>query len=218
MAQRLDQGCEEEEEEVFGTPDQDCEGEERFRTPVWNPGDPKTPEWDLQQLMDYEMMQKRRDYRIFLMNARLKCGGTPSGHTTVKPSGNTGWYPNQRTRPLSTNVSRQINFSAADMKRPRKPIRYLKKRFDEGMRCLQGALQPSGPQNADECAACGGPRRCHIGIEGPVDPNCQPRACRPKYPDFDNPSDYEHFAELTRLGGEYGSERSDDTGGWLYEN
>ncbi|KAF6205043.1 hypothetical protein GE061_019210 [Apolygus lucorum] len=205
--------CMEEEEEE--DPNVDCMEEEGEEDPEWTPYEPGTPKgfMNRRESVDFDRMQKIRDFRARLINAGLRCGGTPSGYTTVQPFGPPGVAPTQRTRVCSSKVSRRIDFANADRRRPRKPLRYLKKRFNEGMSRLRGPPQLALPQYADECAACGGPRRCYTGIEEPVDYNCQPRVSRPKYPNLDDSAEYIQYAHLTRF------EDSDEegSGGWLYE-
>ncbi|KAF6205040.1 hypothetical protein GE061_019207 [Apolygus lucorum] len=143
----------------------------------------------------YDPKRKWRNYRTRFRNARLQCGGTPSGYTTVQPFGFTEGYPTAVARPLSERVSRRIDFSTASGK-PRNPLRYIKKRFNEGLSRLRGVREPPIPHYENGCDACGGPRRCHIGIEEQVDPYCNPRIKSPKWPDFDSPGDWPTYVRM----------------------
>ncbi|KAF6205039.1 hypothetical protein GE061_019206 [Apolygus lucorum] len=143
----------------------------------------------------HDAKQGWRDYRIRWENARLQCGGTPSGYTTVQPYGFPGGYPTMRVRPLSERVSRRIDFSTATGK-PRNPLRYMKKRFNESFRRLRGIREPPIPQYEYGCEACGGPRRCHLGILEEVDPYCHPVINAPKWPDFEDDDYWLAYAEM----------------------
>ncbi|KAF6205044.1 hypothetical protein GE061_019211 [Apolygus lucorum] len=205
-----DLGCDEDYEDYQPPEEDSMEEEEEEWNPEWSPYEPRTPQgfMNLRESVDFDRMQKMRDYRVRFINARLRCGGTPSGYTTVQPFGHPGVAPTQRTRVCSSRVSRRLDVANADRRRPRKPLRYLKKRFNEGMRRLRGPRQLALPQYADECAACGGPRRCYTGIEEPVDYNCQPRLSRHKYPDLDNSDEYIQYAYMTCL------DDDEDGSGW----
>ncbi|KAF6205038.1 hypothetical protein GE061_019205 [Apolygus lucorum] len=183
-----DYGEEEPEVDYMDDEENACGGQE------WTPLPPKRHRKEYNEYgphsVDFNRMQRWRDFRVRFGDARLQCGGTPSGYTTVRPFGVPGGFPTMRVRPLSERVSRRIDFSTATGK-PRNRLRYMKKRFNEGMSRLRGARDPP-----IGCEACGGPRRCHLGILDEVDPHCHPKIKRPKWPDFEGPEYWIAYAEL----------------------
>ncbi|KAF6205041.1 hypothetical protein GE061_019208 [Apolygus lucorum] len=178
--------------------DLDCTevvGAEQHVPSGWSSNKPRGLQRQWKRALNNEKMEAAGRGRKAMSYAKLQCGGTPTGYETLKTSGITG-YP-------TSGVVRRLDY-ATPPRRPRNPVRYMRKRLEEAIPCIQrppGAYSPgySSPNvSPNYCEACGGPRKCYVEPVD-IDPYCQPRVGPPKWPDFGSPSGYLNLADMTRF-------------------